>query len=76
MVKFRRDKFAKYRRNVNKWAIPLQPRTVLGSFGVMFMSCKVNFHVVRSALHISMCILKKYDLKTVKCVNIPFILKQ
>ena len=57
MVKFRRDKFAKYRRNVNKWAISLQPRTVLGSFGVMFMS-----HVVRSALHISMCILKKYDL--------------
>ena len=28
----------------------LQPRSVLGSFGVVLMSCKVYFHVVRSAL--------------------------
>ena len=27
----------------------LQPRSVLGSFGVVLMSCKVNFYVVRSA---------------------------
>ena len=27
----------------------LQPRSVLGSFDVVLMSCKVNFHVVRSA---------------------------
>ena len=27
----------------------LQPRSVLGSFSVALMSCKVNFHVVRSA---------------------------
>ena len=27
----------------------LQPRSVLGSLGVALMSCKVNFHVVRSA---------------------------
>ena len=29
---------------------PLQPRSVLGSIGVVLMSCKANFHVVRSAL--------------------------
>ena len=28
----------------------LQSRYVLDSFGVVLMSCKVNFHVVRSAL--------------------------
>ena len=29
---------------------PLQSRSVLGSIGVVLMSCKANFHVVRSAL--------------------------
>ena len=28
----------------------LRPRSVFGSFGIVLMSCKVNFHVVRSAL--------------------------
>ena len=28
----------------------LQSRSILSSFGVVLMSCKVNFHVVRSAL--------------------------
>ena len=35
----------------------VQPRSVLGSFGVVLMSCKVNFHVVWSALQNSMCLL-------------------
>ena len=34
----------------------VQHRSVFGSIGVVFMSCKVNFHVVRSALEISMCL--------------------
>ena len=34
----------------------LRPRSVLGSFGVVLMSCKVNFHIVRSALQISVCL--------------------
>ena len=34
----------------------LRPRSVLGSFGVVLLSCKVNFHVVRSALHNPMCL--------------------
>ena len=33
----------------------LQSRSVLSSFGVMLMSCRVNFHVVRSALQYSVC---------------------
>ena len=64
MVKFRRDQFGntlKYEQMARNTSTT--PHCfVLGSFGVMFMSCKVNFHVVRSVLHISMCILKKYDL--------------
>ena len=35
----------------------LQPRSVLGSFGVVLMPCKVNFHLVRSTLQNSMCLL-------------------
>ena len=35
----------------------LQIRSVLGSFSVVLMPCKVNFHVVRSALQSSMCLL-------------------
>ena len=31
--------------------------SVLGSFGVVLMSCKVNFHEVRSALQNSVCLL-------------------
>ena len=33
----------------------LQSRSVLSSFGVVLMSCRVNFHVVRSALQWSAC---------------------
>ena len=36
----------------------LQPRSVLASFGVVLVSCRVNFHVVRSALQNSMCLLR------------------
>ena len=35
--------------------ITIQPRSVLGSFDVVLMSCKVNFQVVRSVLQNSMC---------------------
>ena len=39
------------------WRAPegLQSRSVLSSFGVVLMSCRVNFHVVRSALQYSAC---------------------
>ena len=40
------------RRNSCLW---LQSRSVLSSFGVVLMSCRVNFHVVRSALQYSAC---------------------
>ena len=30
----------------------LRPRSVFGSFGIVLMYCKVNFHIVRSALQI------------------------
>ena len=33
----------------------LQSRSVLGSFGIVLMSCRVDFHVVRSALQYSAC---------------------
>ena len=39
-------------RNSCLW---LQSRSVLSSFGVVLMSCRVNFHVVRSALQYSAC---------------------
>ena len=39
-------------RNSCLW---LQSRSVLSSFGVVLMSCRVNFHVVRSALRYSAC---------------------
>ena len=39
-------------RNSCLW---LQSRSVLSSFGVVLMSCRVNFHVVRSALQCSAC---------------------
>ena len=35
------------------------PRSVLGSFGVVLMSCKVYFHVVRSALQNSVGLLRQ-----------------
>ena len=38
----------------------LQLRSVLGSIGVLFMSCKVNFHVVRSALQIYVLLLESW----------------
>ena len=43
-----------------KWrnrCLRLRPRSLLG---VMLMSCKVNFHVVRSALQNSACLLRVY----------------
>ena len=40
------------RRNSCLW---LHTRYVLSSFGVLLMSCRVNFHVVRSALQYSAC---------------------
>ena len=39
-------------RNSCLW---VQSRSVLSSFGVMLMSCRVNFHVVGSALQYSAC---------------------
>ena len=33
----------------------IQSRSVLSSFGVVLMSCRVNFHVLRSALQHSAC---------------------
>ena len=39
-------------RNSCLW---LQSRSVLSSFGVVLMSCRVNFHVVQSALQYSAC---------------------
>ena len=39
-------------RNSCLW---LQSRSVLSSFGVVLMSCRVNFPVVRSALQYSAC---------------------
>ena len=39
-------------RNSYLW---LQTRYVLSSFGVLLMSCRVKFHVVRSALQYSAC---------------------
>ena len=39
-------------RNSCLW---LQSRYVLSSFSVLLMSCRVNFHVVRSALQYSAC---------------------
>ena len=39
-------------RNSCLW---LQSRSVLSSFDVVLMSCRVNFHVVRSALQYSAC---------------------
>ena len=38
--------------------LSLQSRSVLGSFGVVLMSSKVNFHVVRSALLYPACRIK------------------
>ena len=35
--------------------LQLQSRSVFGSFGVALMSCRVNFHVVRSALQYCAC---------------------
>ena len=39
-------------RNSSLW---LQTRYVLSSFGLLLMSCRVKFHVVRSALQYSAC---------------------
>ena len=42
----------------------LQSRSVLDSFGVVLMSCKVDFHVVRSALQNSHSVTHLDDLKS------------
>ena len=46
-----------YAENVGsvKTCLWLQTRYVLSSFGVLLMSCRVKFHVVRSALQYSAC---------------------
>ena len=36
------------------------PRSVFGSSGVVLMSCKVNFHVVRSALQNSVSVKRDH----------------
>ena len=36
------------------------PRSVLGSFGVVLMSCKVYFHVVQSVLQNSVALLRRF----------------
>ena len=42
---------------------PKEPKTeVFGSFGVVLMSCIVNFHVVRSVLQNSVCLLSIFLL--------------
>ena len=38
----------------------LRPRSVFGSFGVVLMSCKVNFHVVWPVFQNSVCLLSVY----------------
>ena len=43
-----------------KQLLQLRPRPIFGSFGVVLMSCKVNFHVVRSALQNSVSLLSVY----------------
>ena len=40
--------------------VRVRPLSVLGSFGVVLMSLEVNFHVVRSALQNSMCVIKSF----------------
>ena len=52
------------RKGPAPWSNPLsyQPRSVLGSIGVVLMSCKVNFHLVRLALHSLMCLLVTFLL--------------
>ena len=46
-------------RNSCLW---LQSRSVLSSFGAVLMSCRVNFHVVRSALQNLICLEFKLHL--------------
>ena len=49
------DRTTQKGRNSCLW---LQSRSVLSSFGVVLMSCKVNFHVVRSVVQYSACRIK------------------
>ena len=48
------------KRNINNSCLRLQPRSALGSFGVvLMMSCKVYFHVEQSISFAEfMCLLK------------------
>ena len=41
--------------SIETFRLSPQSRTLLSYFGVVLMSCKVNFRVVRSALHYSAC---------------------
>ena len=38
----------------------LRPPSGFGFFGVVLMSCKVNFHIVRLALQNAVCLLSVY----------------
>ena len=44
-----------------------QPRSVLVSFGVVLLSCKVDFHVVRSALQNSIVYVAKSPFLLTQC---------
>ena len=41
----------------------------LGSFGVVLMSCKVDFHIVRSALQNSIVYVAKSPFLRTRCVS-------
>ena len=53
----------------------LRPRSVFGPFGVVLMSCKVNFHVVRSAQQNLVCLHKLLQVQSPRKIfchsNIP-----
>ena len=56
----------------------LLPRFVLGSFVVVLMSCKVYFHVIRSALRNSICLLlcTLYKFGGIRSSNRSYFLRQ
>ena len=67
--------FTLFRRKGRNRCLMLRPRSVFGSFGVVLMSCKVNFHVVRSALQNLVCLLKLLQVQSPRKIfchsNIP-----
>ena len=56
--------FARFGRKGRNRCLRLRPRSVFGSFTVVLMSYKVNFHVVRSALPNSVCLLKLLQVQS------------